>query len=114
MIQLHHGSKPLPTTNIPNVRRVVYNRLEDIPWLLKTDGTSAPNAGLRAEARPFIPTQIATKATQLEEEEEPAEDGKKKRGGVHVPKEWPWEEAKKLFEKPDVLPADEVEVCLYL
>ena len=56
------------------MRRVVYNRLEDVPWLLRTDGTSAPNAGLRAEARPFIPTQIATKATQLEEEEEPAEE----------------------------------------
>ncbi|TDL23124.1 PIN domain-like protein [Rickenella mellea] len=39
-----------------------------------------------------------------------AEDGKKKKGGVSVPDEWPWEEAKKVFEKPDVLPADEVEL----
>ncbi|KAF9242667.1 PIN domain-like protein [Melanogaster broomeanus] len=34
----------------------------------------------------------------------------KKKGGVQVPEEWPWEEAKKLFEKPDVLPASEVEL----
>lgn len=26
-----------------------------------------------------------------------------------MPDEWPWEEAKKLFEKPDVTPASEVE-----
>lgn len=27
-----------------------------------------------------------------------------------MPEEWPWEEAKKIFQKPDVTPADEVEV----
>ncbi|EIW81137.1 PIN domain-like protein [Coniophora puteana RWD-64-598 SS2] len=43
--------------------------------------------------------------------EEDGKDGKKKKsGGIQVPEEWPWEEAKKLFEKPDVLPADEVEL----
>lgn len=45
----------------------------------------------------------------------PAAKGKGKgRGGVTVPEEWPWEEAKKIFEKPDVLPADEVEVSIVL
>lgn len=34
----------------------------------------------------------------------------KAKGGMQMPEEWPWEEAKKIFEKPDVLPADEVEV----
>lgn len=43
--------------------------------------------------------------------EEAAEDGKKKKGGIQIPDEWPWEEAKKFFEKPDVMPADQVEVC---
>ena len=42
------------------------------------------------------------------------EDGekkkKKRKGGVAVPEEWPWEEAKKIFEKPDVKPASEIEV----
>ena len=46
--------------------------------------------------------------------EEAAADGeegtKKKRAGVSVPEEWPWEEAKKLFDNPDVLPASEVEL----
>ena len=41
---------------------------------------------------------------------EDAESETKKKGGVHVPEYWPWQEAKKLFEKPDVLPAEEVEV----
>lgn len=36
----------------------------------------------------------------------------KSRGGVQIPDEWDWESAKKIFEEPDVLPADEVEVQL--
>lgn len=28
-----------------------------------------------------------------------------------IPEEWPWEEAKKFFEHPDVTPAKDVEVC---
>ncbi|KIJ25184.1 hypothetical protein M422DRAFT_216932 [Sphaerobolus stellatus SS14] len=44
------------------------------------------------------------------EREEQAEEGKKKKGGVVIPEYWPWEEAKKVFEKPDVLPADQVEL----
>ncbi|KAF8879095.1 PIN domain-like protein [Gymnopilus junonius] len=34
----------------------------------------------------------------------------KGKGGVQIPDEWDWESAKKIFEKPDVLPADEVEL----
>ena len=49
-----------------------------------------------------------------EEEEKPKPKPKPKKGkkkaGVTIPEEWPWEEAKKFFEKPDVTPADEVEV----
>ncbi|KAI0074139.1 PIN domain-like protein [Panus rudis PR-1116 ss-1] len=43
-------------------------------------------------------------------EEAAGEDGKKKKGGISVPEEWPWEEAKKLFATPDVTPADQVEI----
>ena len=39
-----------------------------------------------------------------------AEEGKKKRGGMQIPEEWPWEEAKKLFENPDVTPAEQIDV----
>jgi flap endonuclease-1 len=39
------------------------------------------------------------------------EGGKKKKGGIQVPEDWPWEAAKELFRKPDVIPADECEVC---
>ncbi|KAF7768339.1 hypothetical protein Agabi119p4_7582 [Agaricus bisporus var. burnettii] len=50
---------------------------------------------------------------------EPAEDEPKKKpkkgkgkgaGGIKVPEDWPWEEAKKLFENPDVVPADQLEL----
>ncbi|KAF9266670.1 PIN domain-like protein [Marasmius fiardii PR-910] len=34
----------------------------------------------------------------------------KGKGGVSMPQDWPWEEAKQLFEKPDVTPADQVEL----
>lgn len=40
------------------------------------------------------------------------EEGKKKRGGIQIPEEWPWEEAKKLFESPDVTPADQIDVSV--
>jgi flap endonuclease-1 len=51
-----------------------------------------------------------------EEGEEGTSEPKKKKkratgtGGVHVPDEWPWEEAKKIFMNPDVLKGDDVEV----
>ncbi|KAG6810650.1 Elongation of fatty acids protein 2 [Tricholoma furcatifolium] len=34
----------------------------------------------------------------------------KGKGGVRIPEEWPWEQAKALFLKPDVQPADEMEL----
>ena len=44
------------------------------------------------------------------EQEKKEKPKKKKKGGVQVPEEWPWEDAKKIFEKPDVKPASEIEV----
>jgi len=44
-----------------------------------------------------------------QEREEAVEEGKKKKGGVQVPEEWPWEKAKELFLEPEVIPADEIE-----
>ncbi|KAI0632213.1 PIN domain-like protein [Trametes polyzona] len=44
------------------------------------------------------------------EKEEAAEEGKKKKGGIQIPEEWPWEQAKAIFEKPDVTPAAELEL----
>ncbi|KAH9841473.1 PIN domain-like protein [Rhodofomes roseus] len=48
--------------------------------------------------------------TAAKEDAAKDEDGKKKKGGIVVPEEWPWEEAKKFFEHPDVTPAKDVEV----
>ena len=55
----------------------------------------------------FLPSRQAEKEDKATDAEE---GGKKKKGGIQVPDEWPWQEAKKLFMKPDVLPASEVEV----
>lgn len=69
MIQLHHGSRPVPKHSLANVRRVVYTRIDDIPWLLKTAGATAPTAGLRVEASPFVPTSVPAGPSQPETEE---------------------------------------------
>ena len=57
---------------------------------------------------------ILHRVSAKESKDDGAEDGKKKRGGIVIPEEWPWEEAKKIFEKPDVTPADQLEVRLLL
>jgi len=50
------------------------------------------------------------RAKTAAKQDDDGEEGKKKRGGVQIPEEWPWEEAKKLFENPDVTPADQVDL----
>lgn len=47
---------------------------------------------------------------RVAEKDEASEEGKKKRGGIQIPEEWPWEAAKALFLKPDVTPADELDL----
>ncbi|KAI0667614.1 PIN domain-like protein [Trametes maxima] len=47
---------------------------------------------------------------KVSEKEEAAEEGKKKKGGVQIPEEWPWEQAKAFFVKPDVTPADQLDL----
>ncbi|CDO74781.1 hypothetical protein BN946_scf185001.g29 [Trametes cinnabarina] len=76
MIHLHHGSYLIPRTSIRYLRRVVFNRVEDIPWLLKTGGSSLSAGGLRAEAAPFVPTRIAAETGEEEraDEEDDAEE----------------------------------------
>jgi hypothetical protein len=53
---------------------------------------------------------LTIRAAEKAEAQADAEDGKKKKSGTQVPEEWPWEEAKKVFEHPDVTPAAELEV----
>jgi len=61
--------------------------------------------------KPF--SSFPPRAAEKAEANADAEDGKKKKSGVQVPEEWPWEEAKKVFEHPDVTPAPELEVSLW-
>ncbi|KAL4251235.1 Flap endonuclease 1-A [Abortiporus biennis] len=53
---------------------------------------------------------VAEKSDDEGDKEKEGAGKKKRKGGVSVPEEWPWEAAHKLFEKPDVIPADEVEL----
>jgi hypothetical protein len=51
------------------------------------------------------------KAKAGKDGEKPKPVKKKGKGGIQIPEEWLWEDAKRIFEKPDVTPADEVGVC---
>ncbi|KAN0124674.1 PIN domain-like protein [Lactarius tabidus] len=57
-----------------------------------------------------IVEHLREKQAEKEEAAADKEDGKKRKGGVHVPDEWPWEEAKKIFAEPDVTPADQIQL----
>lgn len=63
-----------------------------------------------------ISRSAAKEAKAAKDEDELEGEGKKKKraGGVQIPEDWPWEAAKQLFIKPDVLPADEVEASTLL
>ncbi|KAF7330492.1 Flap endonuclease 1 [Mycena venus] len=61
------------------------------------------------------PSDVEKPSDDEDDEPKPKPKPKKKgkgkgKGGIVVPEEWPWEEAKKVFEKPDVTPADEIEL----
>ncbi|KAI8986066.1 PIN domain-like protein [Trametes punicea] len=47
---------------------------------------------------------------RVAEKEEATEEGKKKKGGIQIPEEWPWEQAKAIFEQPDVTPSDQIDL----
>ena len=74
MVQLHYGPKSGSGRSPPGVRRVTYSRLEDIPWLLNTDGSAAVSVDLRTEAVPFNPAAAPEDVPEPEEEEPPAAD----------------------------------------
>ncbi|KAF9046168.1 PIN domain-like protein [Panaeolus papilionaceus] len=63
------------------------------------------------------PTSDVEMPDDDDEEEKPkkakatkAKGKKKGKGGIQMPEEWPWEDAKKIFMNPDVTPADEIEL----
>ncbi|KAF7327502.1 Flap endonuclease 1 [Mycena kentingensis (nom. inval.)] len=67
------------------------------------------------DEEPELPSAGEKDSSEEDEEPKPKPKPKKKgtgkgKGGMVVPDEWPWEEAKRLFETPDVTPAEEVEL----
>lgn len=81
---------------------------------------------VESEDEVVAPSSVIDGGSDAEEEDEEAAEerrikaekaakkkaaaAKKGTGGVQVPENWLWEEAKKLFETPDVTPASEIEV----
>ncbi|KAG5720045.1 Flap endonuclease 1 [Termitomyces sp. T112] len=73
-----------------------------------------------SEAEPAPTSDVEQPDDSEGEEEAPKPKPKRKsakgkgkgkgKGGVRIPEDWPWEQAKELFLKPDVLSADQVEL----
>ncbi|KAG6898172.1 Flap endonuclease 1-A [Termitomyces sp. T32_za158] len=61
-----------------------------------SDAEQPDNSGVEEESTKPKPKKKSTKG--------------KGKGGVKIPEDWSWEQAKDLFLKPDVLPADQVEL----
>lgn len=55
-------------------------------------------------------SKSAAKDEEEEEEGEEAQTKKKRAGGIQVPEFWPYQEARKLFESPDVTDGKTVQV----
>ncbi|KAH9891312.1 hypothetical protein C8Q73DRAFT_119576 [Cubamyces lactineus] len=70
MILLHHESYPVLRNPMRLVRRVIFNRLEEIPWILKTGGPDAPSAGRRADDFPLVPVIDIQEAHNADEDTE--------------------------------------------
>lgn len=55
-------------------------------------------------------SKSTSKSTSKKSKSKAKGKGKGGSGGISMPEDWPWEEAKQLFLKPDVTPAEELEV----
>ncbi|TRM60548.1 PIN domain-like protein [Schizophyllum amplum] len=82
----------------------------------KDEAAAAAAAEESADDEPAPTSDVEQPDADEDEDEKPKEKPKPKkakgkgRGGVTIPEDWPWEEAKKLFLTPDVIPADDVEL----
>ncbi|KAG9099417.1 Elongation of fatty acids protein 2 [Ceratobasidium sp. UAMH 11750] len=90
----------------------------------ETKAEEAKEDGVKEEAKEEVKEEEAKggeeakendSAAKKEKTEKEGDEALKKpapvrRGGIHVPEYYPWEEAKKLFLKPDVTPADQIEL----
>lgn len=117
-----------PSQTRTYAHRILLHRTDSKKAAAAADSDSEDDASEADEPAPTSDIEIPDVKDESEEGEEsapkkkekakasPAKKGKKKkgRGGIMFPEEWPWEEAKKVFKKPDVLPADEIEVELSL
>ncbi|KAF4581578.1 Elongation of fatty acids protein 2 [Pleurotus pulmonarius] len=84
-----------------------------------SDDDDAPSSKGKGKAKaPASDSKSKAKASKKSKpsgkKAEEAKGSKKGKGkgkaGITIPEEWPWEEAKKMFEKPDVIAADKVEL----
>lgn len=74
---------------------------------------AATMSGSEDEDGPIQPKKTKKAGGKKKAEPKPKKAPIKKKkpiGGMQLPEHWPWEEAKKLFISPDVLPGEEVDV----
>ncbi|CAE7217982.1 unnamed protein product [Rhizoctonia solani] len=88
---------------------------EDVKEDAKEDTKEDTSAETKEEPADDNDHKMEDVQAKADDAETKAKDPPKKpapirRGGIHVPDYYPWEEAKKLFLKPDVTPADQVEL----
>ncbi|TBU23105.1 hypothetical protein BD311DRAFT_674657 [Dichomitus squalens] len=73
MVQLRYGPRSEEQGSTYDVRHIVYNRLEDIPRLLRTEGSIAGSADhVGTEAIPIAPPAAPQENAELENNEDPA------------------------------------------
>ncbi|KAJ7284853.1 flap endonuclease-1 [Mycena rebaudengoi] len=78
---------------------------------------AAPSDDEEEDDAPAPTSDVENPSGDEDDEPKPKPKPKKKgkgkgKGGIVVPEDWPWEEAKKVFQKPDVTPADEIETWM--
>ncbi|ESK93181.1 dna-repair protein rad2 [Moniliophthora roreri MCA 2997] len=82
---------------------------EDVEMKSDDDEDTKPKTSKGKEKATSKSSSKKDKGKDKEKTKKGTAKGKGK-GGVQVPEDWPWEDAKRLFEKPDVTPADQVEL----
>jgi hypothetical protein len=106
------GDAPVPTLDLPTGNGTGDHSSDD-----DDDDEERENKRLKKKGDEKEKAKTATKGKGKvkagKDGEKPKLVKKKGKGGIQIPEEWLWEDTKRIFEKPDVTPADEVEVCSF-
>ncbi|PCH33046.1 hypothetical protein WOLCODRAFT_62498 [Wolfiporia cocos MD-104 SS10] len=77
LIQLHEADKTAPHLHaLPNVKRIIYKTIDEVPILLTTGATTIPKSTLNATAAEFVPAHVsaADPSADISDDEADTED----------------------------------------